>query len=143
MTKIFRDGIEYNLDPGKKVSVRTTPDGHVIESWISNGKRIYFANLFNSVYCAHGDSAAQAIGDAIWKDPARRPSLDALVVEIKPKVDTRKITVNEFRVLTGACESGCKHFLEQHNMSFGVTMTLAEFLPIGGEWALKLKAVLT
>lgn len=139
---IYRDGIEYPLDKGG-VKVRTTSDGHVIESWKSDGKRVYFANLFDSVYCAHGDTAAQAIGDAIWKDPARRPSLDALVSEIKPEIGTRKITVREFRLLTGACESGCMDFLKTHGLGLDVAMTLSEFMPLGGSWALKLKEVLT
>lgn len=141
MAKIFRDGVSHQID--SRVSIRTTSDGHVIESWKSNGKRVYFANLFDSVYCAHGGSAAQAIGDAIWKDPKRRPSMEALVEEIKPVIATRKITLNEFRLLTGACESGCRHFLEQRGLKSSVEMTLKEFIPIGGEWALKLKSVLT
>lgn len=138
--KIYRDGIEHTLDTVVKVQV--TSDGHVIESWLSNGKRVYFANLFNSVYCAHGDTRAQAIGDAIWKDPALRPSLDALVAEIKPKIQTRKITLKEFRLLTGACQSGCEQFLRSKGLGLGVEMTLAEFIPIGGDWARKLRDVL-
>lgn len=143
MQNILRDGIEHSLDLGSKISVRTTSDGHVIESWKSKGKRVYFANLFESVYCAHGDTAAQAIGDAIWKDPKRRPSLEALTAEIKPEIKTRKLTVREFRLLTGACESGCRDFLRRYKLELDVTMTLAEFLPIGGDWAKKLERVLT
>lgn len=142
MLMIFRDGIEHAIDSGG-VSVRVTSDGHTIESWKSNGKRVYFANLFESVYCAHGDSEAHAIGDAIWKDPKRRPSLDALVAEIKPHLKTRKITVHEFRVLTGACESGCRDFLKSHGLGLDAAMTLEEFVPIGGSWADKLRRVLT
>lgn len=140
MRKIYRDGIDHVLDG--KVSVRTTSDGHTIESWKSNGKRVYFANLHDSVYCAHGDTAAQAIGDAIWKDPKRRPSMEDLVSEIRPQIKTRKITVNEFRLLTGACESGCRDFLRDKKLGLDAAMTLDEFMPIGGEWAQKLKQVL-
>jgi len=142
MATIYRDGIEHALDKGG-VKVRATSDGHVIESWKSNGKRVYFANLYDSVYCSHGDTEAQAIADAIWKDPARRPSLEALVAEIKPELATRKITLKEFRLLTGACESGCRHFLRTHGLAQDVSMTLAEFMPIGGQWAAKLKQVLS
>lgn len=139
---VYRDGLSVTLDPGSTIKTRTTSDGHVIETWKSKGKRVYFANLYDSVYCAHGDTAAQAIADALWKDPARRPSLEALVGEIRPVVKTRKISLQEFRVLTGACETGCRSFLEAKGFGVGVRMTLAEFLPIGGEWALKLKQVL-
>lgn len=139
---VYRDGLSVTLDPGSSIKTRTTSDGHVIETWKSNGKRVYFANLHDSVYCAHGDTAAQAIADAIWKDPRRRPSLEALVNEIKPAIKSRKITVQEFRLLTGACESGCRAFLQQKGLSSSVKMTLAEFLPIGGDWAKKLEEVL-
>ena len=142
MRKILRDGLEQIVDDGSKITVSTTPDGHVIESWVSKGKRVFFANLRDSVYCAHGDSIAQAIGDAIWKDPSRRPSMESLVEEIRPAIKTRKINVREFQLLTGACESGCRSFLEDKGMSLSVEMTLDEFMPIGGEWAQKLKSVI-
>jgi hypothetical protein len=140
--KIYRDGIEHILDKGCRVSIRTTSDGHVIESWKERGKRVYFANLSDGVYCAHGETQAQAIGDAIWKDPKRRPSLEALVAEIKPKIKTRKISIKEFQILTGACQSGCVHFLKTHNLPLDTEMTLTEFMPIGGDWAKKLNEVL-
>lgn len=139
---VFRDGFESVLDPKSRVTTRITSDGHVIETWKSQGKRVYFATIANSTYCAHGDTAAQAVADALWKDPAKRPSLEALRDEIKPKIKTRKITLQEFRVLTGACESGCRTFLEKRGLKTSVKMTLAEFLPIGGEWARKLESVL-
>jgi len=143
MSKIYRDGVEHTLDSGSRVKSRTTPDGHVIESWLSKGKKVFFANLAGSVYCAHGDSEAQAIGDAVWKNPALRPSMDSLVAEIRPIVKTRKITVREFQLLTGACTSGCTHFLSENNLASDTSMTLADFLPIGGDWARKLAQVLS
>lgn len=142
MKGVLRDGIDLPLDRGSRVKARATSDGHVIETWKSNGKRVYFANLVDSVYCAHGDTAAQAIADALWKDPKRRPSLEALIAEIKPVIQTRKITLQEFRLLTGACESGCRAFLSSKGLTTTVKMTLAEFVPIGGDWARKLEQVL-
>lgn len=143
MKKIYRDGVEHGLDVGSTPSVKITRDGHVIESWMSGGKRVYFANLKDSVYCAHGDTIAQAVGDAIFKDPAKRPSIDALIAEIKPVVKTRKITVQEFIILTGACLTGCRDFLNNKGLSQTVSMTLDDFMPIGGEWATRLKKVLS
>ncbi len=143
MKSIYRDGIEYR-DVKSDIKTRVTSDGHIIESWVTNeGKKVYFANLKNSVYCAHGTTAAEAIGEAIWKDPAKRPSLEKLVAKIKPKLNTYKISVTEFRILTGACKTGCDHFLQAHNLSSNVKMTLKEFLPIGGDWAKKLEQVLS
>lgn len=143
MSRVYRDGTSHSLDKGSKIFVRTTSDGHTIESWRSEGKRVYFANLANSVYCAHGDTSAQAIGNAIWKDPKLRPPLEDLVAEIKPQIKTRKITVREFRLLTGACETGCRDFLVARGMNMSASMTLDEFIPVGGDWARKLKEVLS
>jgi len=143
MAEVFRDGITHIIDAGATIKTRITPDGHTIESWLSQGKTIFFANLADSVFCAHGNSEAEAIGDAIWKDPIKRPKMEALAAEIRPVVETRKITVQEFRLLTGACSSGCDTFLALHKLDRSTTMTLAEFLPIGGDWAQKLRSVLT
>ena len=135
---IYRDGVEGKINGS--VKVRTTSDNHTVESWVDeNGKKVYFANLYNSVYCAHGETMAEAISAAIWKDPQRRPSIDALKEEIKVNIETYKISLNEFRLLTGACEYGCKEFLKKHNMKTSVKLTLKEFIPIGGEWAVILR----
>lgn len=135
---IYRDGIEGKINGN--IKVRTTSDGHVVESWIDEkGKKVYFANLYDSTYCAHGETMAEAISAAIWKDPARRPNIEELKAEINSKIDTYKISLNEFRLITGACEYGCKEFLKKHNMKTSVKLTLKEFIPIGGEWAVILR----
>ena len=138
--EIYRDGITHKVDG--KISVHTTPAGHVIESWETNGKRVYFANLNDSVYCAHGDTPEQAIADAQWKDPKLRPSIEDLVNEIRPIIKTRKINVKEFRLLTGACVIGCRDFLEQKGLPLDIELTVEEFKPIGGEWANTLENII-
>lgn len=110
--KFYRDGIEETISG--PIRVHRTSDGHTIESYKGvTGKRKYFATLAGTHWCAHGSSVASAVADALWKDPSRRPSLDALKAEIKKAGKERKITLNEFRVLTGACLAGCRSALVQ------------------------------
>ncbi len=45
------------------------------------------------------------------------------------KADT-KVTVNHFRLITGACEIGCKNWMEQNGLSGKVEITAKELLPI-------------
>ncbi len=108
--KFYRDGIEEQIVG--QIRVNVTSDGHIVESYkLASGKRRFFATLARSHWCAHGDTVAQAVADAIWKDPSKRPSMESLVKSIKSDGRTRKITLNEFRVLTGACLTGCRDAL--------------------------------
>jgi len=110
--KFYRDGLEELITGPVRVSV--TSDGHTIESYkLASGKRRYFATLYGTHWCAHGDSVAEAVADAIFKDPDQRPSIDSLVQAIRKAGKSRKITLSEFRMLTGACLAGCKSALEQ------------------------------
>lgn len=109
---IYRDGIDEVI--AGPIKVRVTSEGHTVESYkTAKGKQRYFATLAGTHWCAHGDSVASAVADAIWKDPARRPTMEALKAEIVGAGKNRKISLNEFRVLTGACLTGCKTALER------------------------------
>lgn len=110
--KFYRDGLEEEISG--PIRSRVTSDGHTVEIYKNTkGKQRYFATLAGTHWCAHGDSIASAVADAIWKDPVRRPSIDALKAEIRKEGKSRKITLNEFRLLTGACLSGCRSALEK------------------------------
>ena len=110
--KFYHDGLEEEISG--PIRVHITPDGHTIESYKdAKGNKRFFATLSGTHWCAHGTSIASAVADAIWKDPAKRPSIDALKAEIRDAGKKRKITLNEFRVLTGACLVGCKDALEK------------------------------
>lgn len=137
--QIYRDGIEETIDGS--ISVSTTRDGHTIESYTVDGKPRFFATLAGSHYCAHGNTIAEAIADAIWKDEKRRPSLDALKSEIKAAGRERLITLQEFRVLTGACLAGCRVALEQAGLD-GSPMRAADVAKYFPEWGGKLLLVL-
>lgn len=110
--KLYRDGLEEVITGPIKVFV--TPDGHTVERYkLANGKQRFFATLVKTHWCAHGDTIASAVADALWKDPVNRPSMESLVESIKKGGVTRKITLNEFRLITGACLSGCRSALEK------------------------------
>lgn len=108
--KLYRDGLEELITGPIKSHV--TSDGHTVESYkLSDGKRRFFATLSGSHWCAHGDSIASAVADALWKDPERRPSMESLVGSIKKVGPSHEFTLNEFRLITGACLAGCRSAL--------------------------------
>jgi len=135
----FRDGLEENIDATPRVSV--TREGHVVESYKVNSKPRFFVTLKGSHLCAHGSSLAEAIADAIWKDPDKRPSLEALRDEIREAGQKRKITLGEFKILTGACSDGCRIALERAKLD-GSPMTAKDILKHFPEWGRKLMATL-
>ena len=105
---MYRDGIGIKHDSDYGIRVSHTRDGHIVETFKVHGVKKFFVTLKDSVYCAHGDTVADAVADALWKDPAKRPSAGALAEEIRKAGKTRKITLREFRLLTGACSEGCR-----------------------------------
>lgn len=139
--KFYRDGLEEVISG--PIRVHTTSDGHVVESYRdSTGKRRYFATLSGTHWCAHGGSVAAAVADAIWKDPERRPSLSALKQQIRTAGKKYKISLNEFRVLTGACLSGCRSALEAAKMDDSPFTAFEIRDHISKEWGGKLLSVL-
>ena len=141
LRKLYRDGLEENIVGPIRVS--TTSDGHTIEKYtLDSGKKRFFATLAGTHWCAHGDTVAQAVADAIWKDPAKRPSMEALIKSIKGDGISRKISLNEFRTLTGACLVGCRSALAQAGKDES-PMTAVEIRDlVSREWGNKLLAVL-
>jgi hypothetical protein len=139
--KFFRDGLEEDI--AGKITVHTTNDGHVIESYrLANGKRRFFATLSGTHWCAHGSTIAEAVADAIWKDPERRPPIEKLVEDIKAEGREHKFTLNEFRHLTGACAEGCRSALKTAGHD-DTPLTAAEIREkISETWGAKLMSIL-
>ena len=135
-----RDGVSLCVE-GKSKSY-TTRDGHVVEEYTSEGKRGYFVTLEGTYFCAHGETLDQAICDATWKDESKRPSLEELRNEINEAGETRKITLNEFRLLTGACSEGCRIALKRAKLD-GSPMTLLEIKQHFNEWGSTLERALS
>jgi hypothetical protein len=139
--KFYRDGLEEEITGPIRVTV--TSDGHTVEAYkLADGRRRFFATLSGTHWSAHGDTVANAIADAVWKDPARRPSLESLVDSIKLEGRTHKFTLNEFRVLTGACLAGCRDTLAAKGRDD--SPMLAEEIRdlVSADWGNKLLSVL-
>ena len=137
--KLFRDGLEEIIDGPPNVSV--THDGHTVEAYKVGGKPRFFVTLAGEHWCAHGSTIAEAVADAIWKDPKRRPSLDAVKSEIQAAGRDRKITLREFQILTGACAEGCRVALDRAKLD-GSPMTENEIEKHFPQWGQALKRVL-
>jgi hypothetical protein len=139
--KIYRDGLEEEITG--PICVSQTSDGHTIEAYkLASGKRRFFVTLAGTHWCAHGDTVASAVADALWKDPTKRPSMEVLRESIKKVGRTHKFTLNEFRVLTGACTAGCRSALTQANRDES-PMTADDIRNVvSREWGNKLLSVL-
>jgi hypothetical protein len=135
----FRDSIEEQIDAPPVVSV--TRDGHTVEKYSVDGVQKFFVTLAGTHWCAHGSTIAEAIADAIWKDDTRRPSAEAVKKEIQEAGRNRKITLNEFRVLTGACAEGCRIALARQGLD-GSPMTVENIKQHFPEWGEKLLQIL-
>lgn len=137
---IFRDGIEEKAAGPLRVS--TTREGHRVESYrLPDGAKRFFVTLSGSHYCAHGNTLAEAVADAIWKDDKKRPSLEAIKEEIRKAGKTRKISLQEFRILTGACQTGCQIALKRAGLS-GSPMEAREVKKYFPDWGEKLLRIL-
>jgi hypothetical protein len=136
---LFRDGLEELIDSPPIVS--TTREGHRVESYRVNGSERFFITLAGSHYCAHGNTLADALADAIWKDETKRPSLEAVKENIRNDGQTRKITLQEFRILTGACGIGCQIALKQAGLN-GDPMCASEIKKYFPDWGAKLLEIL-
>lgn len=73
---------------------------------ISKLKACYIAS--NGEHSAHGDTAELALRDLRFKIAQVDFNADELIASVKK---AKRITFNEFRLLTGACESGLRHGL--------------------------------
>lgn len=136
---IFRDGLEEKADGPPIIS--TTRDGHVVETYRVDGVERFFVTIAGSHYCAHGNSLAEAISDAIWKDEKKRPSLEVLKESIRSDGKSRKITLQEFRILTGACQAGCQAALKQAGLD-GSPMRASKIKKHFPDWGEKLLEIL-
>jgi hypothetical protein len=137
----YRDGVTEKISG--PLRVRRTREGHTVEAYKTDkGKERFFVTLAGTHWCAHGDSVAAAVADAIWKDPEKRPSKDALKKEIQKFGKERKLSLNEFRVLTGACLVGCRHALAAAGRDETPLTAHEIYKHISKEWGGKLLSIL-
>lgn len=146
MTKtrtVYRDGIEEIAI--SDVTCFKTRAGHVVEHYKTADGDRYFATIKGTHFCAHGNTVAEAVADALWKDEENRPERALLASKIKKQKDTIKITLNEFRHLTGACKTGCMIALKAAGLDKvnPLAFTISEIKEkISPEWGKKLEQII-
>lgn len=137
---IYRDGIEEVSSTAVQVS--KTGDGHTVEQYTVKGRPRFFVTLRDSHYCAHGDTIPEAVADALWKDPEKRPDREELKKRIQEEGKDYLLSLNEFRLLTGACKAGCREALRQAGLT-GKPMTAYDVRDkVNKPWGDKLLAIL-
>lgn len=139
--KVYRDGIEeISSIP---VTVSHTREGHVVESYKVGGSPRHFVTLKDSFFCAHGDTVAEAVADALWKDPKQRPDREDMRKQIQAQGRDYELCVNEFRLLTGACLTGCRVALRKKGYPTDTRMKATDIRDkINREWGTKLLSIL-
>ena len=140
MPTAYRDGVETKFD--RPIRVYKTRDGHTVERFTYEHKHAYFVTLKGTHWCAHGRTVAEAVADAEWKDPEKRPTLDALREQIQKAGKKRKISLAEFRLLTGACTEGCRQALQRAGLDEKPMTAFAIRDKVSREWGDKLLRIL-
>lgn len=141
MGNIYRDGVSETLDG--PITVSKTSQGHTVEAYSSEGVKRYYVTLKDSPYGAHGSTIAEAVADAIYKDPAQRPKVEELVSRIRKAGPERKVTLQEFRLITGACAEGCRIALKRAGIEGVNALTPVEIRDkVSKEWGEKLIRIL-
>lgn len=136
----YRDGLEEKIKGEVKVKLR--PDGFTVEEYtLTTGEKRFFVIKGGTVLCAHGSTESEAIADALWKDEANRPKLEDLKAEIQKAGRDRKISLQEFRLLTGACAEGCRVAIQKAGHD-GSPLPARDILKINKEWGETLLRVL-
>ncbi|MCH6256678.1 hypothetical protein MLD52_08980, partial [Puniceicoccaceae bacterium K14] len=65
-------------------------------------------------YFAHGENLREAIDDVNFKYLQSSENIEEVVQAVK---ESKSVTVIQYRLLTGACQEGCRRFMEQHDLS--------------------------
>jgi len=116
---------------GKKIKIKDIDGSTMIisSSKKANDFTIHKARYFKGVefnkmpkcfiaergnYYAHGKTIAEATNDVNFKYLRETANVQEIISEIKNK---KTVTVEEYRLITGACAMGVKMFLEEKNIT--------------------------
>jgi len=134
----FNPTVGGSLDLGSGLTVETKPYKNPILSW-QNGKYISVDGMFTEViekkgntykvryigkeeisyvvtdgeHHAHGETLAEAKSDLRFKKMAEKLKSEPI------KADTL-LTVQHYRLITGACDAGVRQFMEQNKIAYKV-----------------------
>ena len=90
--------------------------GGPIEDWES----CFIASI--GEYHAHGSTVREAIDDVNFKYAQETGSIDDVIQKVR---ESKKVTVSDYRLITGACKMGVKRFMADNNIPDDT-----EFLPL-------------
>ena len=100
--------------------------GNVKKVKLDNVNVMYVVTSEESGKTAHGKSIKEAMADLIFKELSENMDKDELVQKIK---EAQVVTLNDYRLITGACKEGCMQFLRDNNYAEDVTeLPLSEVL---------------
>ncbi len=125
----LKDNKEYALIDGIFCEILTkrvhTSDGNDINlfSAKSVNKESYFFIANHNDYYAHAEDLKKAISDLQFKmvaDKLKKEPINADTI----------ISINHYRLITGACELGCKRWLEQNNLTGTEEMRADVLMPL-------------
>ena len=115
------DGICTRLISKRKVGEVTLWSAQYFKGNLTTDKRCYVAQDGDDY--AHGDTAEKALTDLRFKVLSRDFDPDTLIATIKARGTVELI---DYRLLTGACESGTR----EHLLNHGIDPDTTTFLPL-------------
>ena len=78
-------------------------------------------------FSAHGETARDAIEDVGFKYAQASLDVGKLVSEIKK---SGHVSMNDYRLLTGACRLGCERFIKENGLELGESVELGQALEL-------------
>jgi hypothetical protein len=93
---------------------------YVIDYFENTDKKVYIAQ--DGEYFAHGDTLESAIKNVIFKKQYDLGAED----NAKRVVASGKVTMDDYRLLTGSCDTGTKHHLDEYNIPYDTVWTIEE-----------------
>jgi hypothetical protein len=120
--RFFRDGLEVEAKAPPRVFIR---EGHTCEVFerATDGP-LWFITLAGTFYCAHGDSFRDAVASAKEKQNPGAAKAEAIVRVRK----TKRVSLRDFCLVTGACRAGATAWAKQEGVSIKGDISVKEAL---------------
>jgi len=102
------DGIFCEIISKKNTKINDSEALIISAKKVNKKESFYIANKAN--FYAHGDDIKKAIEDLNFKEASA-------ILKKEPIYEDTVITVNHYRIITGACQLGCDQWMKQNNIS--------------------------
>ena len=118
------DGYCYVIESHKTSKGIAIYSGYNLDK-VNDGKTIKTQSFVaqKDEFTAHGETIQNAVRDLHFK-------INAEQIRNSPINADTKITMQHYRIITGACEQGCKSWMTQNNIPFDTEISAKELLPI-------------